>query len=51
MRSAVCLDMSLKRRGVAFSPFLFPVGWNADVMVGVEASILDFEVNLRMEAI
>lgn len=32
-----------------FSPFLFPVGRNADVMVGVEAGILDSEVNLRLE--
>ena len=32
-----------------FCPFLFPVGWIADVMVGIEAAILDSEVNLRME--
>lgn len=39
------MEISLKRRGMPFSPFLFPVGWNADVMVGVEAAILDSEVN------
>lgn len=33
-----------------FSPFLFPVVWSADVMAGIEAAILDSEVNLRMEA-
>lgn len=38
--------MSLKRR-VMLSVF-FPLGWN--VMAGVEAAILDSEVNLRMEA-
>lgn len=45
------MEMSLKRRGMAFAPFLLPIGWNAVVVVGVEAAILDFEVNLRIEAI
>lgn len=34
-----------------FSPFLFPVGWSADMMARVKAAILDSEVNLRMEAV
>lgn len=50
MENAICLERSLKRRGMPFSPFLFPVVWSADVMAGIEAAILDSEVNLRMEA-
>lgn len=47
MGSAICLEMSVKGRGMPFSPFLFFVSWNADVMARAEAAILDSEVNLK----
>lgn len=51
MESVVCLEMSLKRKGILLSPFLFFVCWAADVMARVEAAVLDSEVNLRREAV
>lgn len=28
-------------------PFLFPVGWNADMMVGVQTAVLDHEEHIE----
>ena len=36
--------------GVAFLPSLLPAGKDADVMIGAGVTILDQDVNLRMEA-
>lgn len=41
--------MPLKRRGVCFSSFLFPVVWNGDAIARVKAAVLDSEVNLETE--
>lgn len=43
------MDRSLKRMDISFLPVF--VVWTADVMAGVEAAILDSDVNLRVEAI
>lgn len=45
------MAVSLKGKNVSFSFFLFFVVWTADVMAGVEAAVLDSDVNLRMDAI
>ena len=51
MGSAVFLELSLKRRGICCSSFLFPVVWNEDMIARATAAVLDSGVNLKVEAI
>lgn len=44
------MELSLKRRGICCSSFLFPVVWNEDMIARATAAVLDSEVNLKVEA-